>query len=91
MPERIQKLKATIQDLESELESLASVDSVTRQMLEEAVAEIQSALQKQDPQQLETHSLTERLKTTAEQFESSHPTLFGVVSRMIDVLGQMGI
>ena len=54
-------------------------------MLEEAVAEIQTALHKQAPEQLETQSLAERLKTAAEEFESSHPTLFGVISRTIDV------
>ncbi len=91
MPERLQKLKATIQDLETELESLTAIDADTREMLEEAVAEIHTALRKEDPQHLEPHSLAERLKTAAEQFESSHPTLFGVVSRTIDILGQMGI
>ena len=90
MPERIEKLKATISELESELESLESIDPETRDVLEEAMQDIQTALDK-DVDQLEHDSLATRLKEAAEEFESSHPTLFGVVTRMIDTLGQMGI
>ncbi len=36
-------------------------------------------------------SLIERLSSAAHQFESSHPTLTGILSRLIDGLGQMGI
>lgn len=36
-------------------------------------------------------SLVERLRLAAHQFESSHPTLTGILSRLIDGLGQMGI
>ena len=91
MPERLEKLKATIQDLESELDSLTTVDDETRSLLEEAIGDIQSVMRKQDLAQLEPHSVTEKLKTATEDFESSHPTLFGIVSRIIDALGQLGI
>jgi hypothetical protein len=91
MPERLEKLKATIRDLEAELNSLTSVDAETRGLLEEAVEEIQSAMHKQPPSHLEPHSVAEKLKEVAEQFESSHPNLFGIVSRVIDSLGRMGI
>jgi len=87
----LNKLKDTLRDLETELNSLTTVDSEIRELLEEAAAEIQTAIHREDPSQLEPHSLSEKLTTAAEDFESSHPTLFGIVSRIVDVLGQMGI
>ena len=90
MPERIEKLRATIEELESELASLSEIDDETREVLKEAVSEIQTAL-KQTPSEIEHQSLADHLKDAAEDFESSHPTLFGIVRRTIDALGQMGI
>jgi len=91
MPERIAKLQATIEELQAELASLETVDDQTRAKLEEAVGEIQAALGKQAHDELGETSLISRLRESAEQFEASHPTLFGIVSRTIDALGQMGI
>jgi Domain of unknown function (DUF4404) len=90
MPERIEKLRSAVVELESELASLSELDGPTRDLLEAAVCELQATLSKQ-PNEIEPHSLTERLRESAKAFESSHPTLFGIVSRTIDALGQMGI
>jgi vacuolar-type H+-ATPase subunit I/STV1 len=90
MPERIEKLRATVTELEAELASITELDDPTRALLEEAVSELQATLQKQ-PAEIEHHSLTERLHESAKAFESSHPTLYGIVSRTIDALAQMGI
>ena len=90
MPERIEKLRARVAELEAELASLPEIDDEAREVLTEAVTEIQTALQK-SPGDIEHHTLTERLRDAAKEFESSHPTLFGVVSRTIDALAQMGI
>ncbi|HRX78095.1 MAG TPA: DUF4404 family protein [Pirellulaceae bacterium] len=90
MPERIEKLRATVTELEAELASLAELDEPTRALLEEAVSELQATLAKQ-PAEIEHQSLTERLSESAEAFESSHPTLYGLVKRTIDALAQMGI
>lgn len=90
MPERIEKLRATVTELEAELASLAELDEATRALLEEAVSELQSTLAK-TPADIEPHSLTERLTESAEAFEQSHPTLYGIVKRTIDALAQMGI
>lgn len=91
MPQRIAKLQATIDELQAELASLETVDDETRAVLEEAVEEIHAALGKEAHADLEESSLITRLREAAEQFEASHPTLFGIVSRTIDALGQMGI
>ena len=90
MPERIEKLRATLGELEIELASLSEIDDETREVLNDALGEIQSAL-KQAPGDIKHQSLADRLKDATEDFESSHPTLFGIVSRTIDALGQMGI
>ena len=90
MPERIERLQVTVAELEAELASLTELDGPTRALLEEAVGELQATLQKQ-PTEIEHHSLTQRLNESAKAFESSHPTLYGIVSRTIDALAQMGI
>ena len=91
MPERKEKLRETLNELEAELQSLESLDPETRAMLAEAATEIQAALHKEDGDDLEHHSLTERLRDAVQEFEADHPTLAGVLNRVIDALGQMGI
>jgi septal ring factor EnvC (AmiA/AmiB activator) len=91
MPQRIAKLQATIEELQTELASLETVDDETRAVLENAVDEIQAALHKEEHTELGESTLITKLRDSAEKFEASHPTLFGIVSRTIDALGQMGI
>jgi hypothetical protein len=92
MAERIEKLKATIHELERELASLDSVDQETRDRLASALAEISDALRRKDSAAIERHeSLVEKLQEAAEEFESSHPNIAGILGRMVNVLGQMGI
>ena len=90
MPERIEKLRATVSELEAELASLSELDDETRNLLEDTVNDLQAKLAKH-PDEIEPHSLTERLREVAEAFETSHPNLYGIVSRTIDALAQMGI
>ncbi len=91
MPERIERLRATVEELEAELRDLDSIDDETRTVLNEAIDEIQSALKQRDATQLESLSLGDRLQRTVESFEESHPTLAGIVMRVADLLGQIGI
>ena len=91
MSEQANRIKATLAELEEELRALPSFDDETRKVLEETVQEIQSALAPDEPGELQPESLADRLGATAQQFEESHPTLTGIISRLIDGLGQMGI
>ena len=91
MSENVQKIKTTITELENELRNLPSLDEETRQVLEDAVREIQTALGPEESGDLQQQSLMERLGSTTQEFEGSHPTLTGIISRLIDGLGQMGI
>ena len=88
MPHRIEQLRATIEELEQELEGLEHVDEATRKLLEDAAKEIQEALH---PDDLEHHSLIERLDTANRDFTIAHPRVAALVSKVIDTLGQFGI
>ena len=81
----------SLQELEEELESVDSLDEEAAELLQEAAQEIQVALQKQDAALLGHPTLIERLRNATERFEVSHPTLTGIVGRMIDGLARMGI
>jgi hypothetical protein len=91
MPERIEKLRGIVKELEAELESLESVDAQARTVLEDALDDLRTALSKTDAASLESDSLVERLRTAEQEFQVSHPTLSGLVLRMINALGQLGI
>ncbi len=91
MPERIEKLRNLIAELESELQQLEETDDEAKSLLRDASREIEEALQENAPEGLETHSLIDRLKSSTEDFEATHPTISSVVGRLVDALGQMGI
>jgi hypothetical protein len=92
MSERIEKLRAAVEELERELESLETVDPETQALLEEVREEIQRALEDhEEPSPAHAESLIDRLKEAGRTFDAEHPTLGGVVTRMINALAQMGI
>jgi hypothetical protein len=91
MDENSQRLRATITELERELRSGHPVDEETRAMLLEAVDEIQAALHAKSSGESEPHTLNERLTEAAAGFDASHPTLAGLVRRVVDALSQLGI
>ena len=87
LPEKIPKLR----NLEQELPDVESLDGKPGSMLREATDEIQTALQKEDVEGIEHQTMSVRLNEIIAEFKTSHPTLYTVVNRMVDVLGQMGI
>ena len=92
MDEHSQRLRATIEDLERELQSGGEVDAETRAMLLETVDEIQAALRNNtSAATVEPHTLGEQLNRTAASFDVSHPTLAGLLRRVVDALTQLGI
>ena len=91
MPERIEKLHGIIKELEAELESLDTVDAQSQQVLEKAIEDLRTALGKTDPASLESESLIAQLRSAEADFELSHPTVSGLVMRMINALAQLGI
>ena len=90
MTEQIDKLKSTVAELEDELRVIDRVDGETRAVLEQAVLDILAALQAA-PGERAPQSLLDHLQSAAHEFEESHPTVTGILSRLIDGLGRMGI
>lgn len=91
MSEQTDNLKATVAELEAELESIQTLDAETRSVLEQAVLDILAALHKAAPGERAPESVLDRLHAAAREFEDTHPTVTGILSRLIDGLGQMGI
>ncbi|MCO6459107.1 MAG: DUF4404 family protein [Pirellulaceae bacterium] len=92
MPARLEKLQDLIRELETELGSLDTLDASTRQALETTVGEIQAALAGHpSPADAGDDSLQQRLQGSLQEFEASHPGLASLLSRVIDLLGQIGI
>ncbi len=87
----IEKLRATVAELEQELQALPTVDAETRSMLEDTVRQIRVALDDSRRGEGQRPSMIAGLKKSVEKFEGTHPALTGIVSRLIDGLAQMGI
>ncbi len=91
MPDRIEKLRQAVTELEEQLHSGQPLDQATRQLLQEAATEIQTALNQEDPTRMERQSIADRLRKAVQSFEADHPNLAVIVNRTIDILAQMGI
>ncbi|MCR9117755.1 MAG: DUF4404 family protein [bacterium] len=95
MPERIEHLKKTLTELRTELAQLGANDELdedARLKLETARAEIAEMLNADPlPEDIESEGAMEQLIAAEREFEASHPTLAGMIQRVIHALGQMGI
>jgi hypothetical protein len=88
MTERPGRLKTLLDELVAEVRTLEAADDATRRQLEAAATEIIQTLHRVETGEPgDRESLQDRLV----EFEASHPALAGVVHRLIDMLGQMGI
>jgi chromosome segregation ATPase len=91
MPERVEELKSLVKELEAALETLDSADAESQQTLAEALRDLRAALDKVDSEPIASDTLVARFRAAEEDFQVSHPTVSGLVLRMIDALGQLGI
>ena len=92
MTERMERLKSLVRELETELTAIDTNDAESRQALAETLRELRQALQNRSGEQgLASDSFVEQLRCAEEDFQLSHPTISGLVVRMIDALGQLGI
>jgi cytochrome c556 len=90
MPDRLDKLRQTLSQLEEELRSVDSLDEATRAQLAEAADEIMAAVERGSRSEA-TRRAEGSLQDRLAEFEASHPQLAGVVSRVLDGLAQLGI
>jgi hypothetical protein len=92
-----EKLRSTIDQLHAELAAMDEVDEEVRSLLNSAVTDIHTALEKDDipaagqADEPEDASIVGRLSEAARHYEDSHPTLSGILGSIIDTLSRMGI
>ena len=89
MPDRLEKLRAALAELNAELRA-GDLDDETREQLAEAAAEIAASLRRGKRSE-QTRRAQDSLQGRLADFEASHPELAGIVARLIDGLGQLGI
>jgi hypothetical protein len=92
----LDKLRATLAELEAELQQADALDPDSRARLEQVAKDISAALHRSDPTlpdlKLEPpHTFSEQLTDSVESFRAQYPTLAGVVQRLTDGLAQLGI
>lgn len=90
MADRLDKLRATLAELEQELRAIDSLDDPTREVLADAAAEISATLRR-GKRSDHTRQVETSLQGQLADFEASHPQLAGILARLIDGLGQLGI
>jgi hypothetical protein len=90
MADRLEKLRSTLSELESELEAVDSLDDEAREQLADAAAEIAAALRR-GKRSDDTTRVEDSLKDRLVDFEASHPQIAIIVGRLLDGLAQLGI
>ena len=82
-------LRKQLQDLHGEIENTESVDEKGQALLRDLKAEIDELLARSDDDDVLPSA--ERLEEAAATFESSHPTLAGMLRQVLDTLSNAGI
>jgi uncharacterized protein involved in exopolysaccharide biosynthesis len=90
MADRLEKLRATLAELEAELQGLDSLDDTTREQLADAAAEIAASLRR-GKRSAAARRAEDTLQGRLVDFEANHPQLAIIVSRLLDGLAQLGI
>jgi hypothetical protein len=89
---RLDNLRKLLAELEDELDRVEELDDATRDRLTKVRGEIQESLDREEhPSDWQPEAIVERLTEATYEFSASHPTLSGIVRRLVDALGQMGI
>lgn len=92
MPDKLGRLTALLIELEMELSTNEDLSEESKNTVTDAVEKIKSALTSQESQKSDSsESVTSVLNKQIEEFESHHPALTSILSRITDTLGQMGI
>jgi hypothetical protein len=97
MPDKLEKLRATLAELHAELEELDETDPQVRDLLRSALGELHGAIEEHGPRFAERlppearAGLLDRLREAVRHYHESHPAMAASVGSVIDVLGRMGI
>jgi len=85
------ELNRLLGELEAELSRNPDLNEADRAALAELRSRIGCVLESDRPREAEGESPVEPLKTYVERFETTHPTLTMILSRIADALNKMGI
>jgi hypothetical protein len=91
MTESLEKLRRMVTELEAELAQVSPESQEARDLLSRLAADVEMALQDRSTDALSSESFMDRLKESAQDFESSHPTAASLFNQIVDTLGHMGI
>ena len=83
------RLQALLQQLQEEITQLDESSLDEKQRLEQLVTDIESTLEQETVEQHAT--MLDSLRVKLIETESDHPTASGVVRRLMQTLGDMGI
>jgi hypothetical protein len=90
MADRLDKLRTLLSELDAELRTLGPLDDAAREQLAAAATEIAASLRR-GQRTAATRKVEGSLQDRLVDFEASHPQLAGLVTRLIEGLGQLGI
>lgn len=84
------RIREDIERLRAEIEGLDGADQATREKLRQLVEDLEGRLEHAG-QPSGHEDLTDQLRDTMLQFETSHPTLTGILNDIMIKLANMGI
>ena len=86
-----EQIKTALQQLHEDLRSTSSLDPELRSLLQKIDGDIQELLRTESPASPATAGLITRIEEAAAGFSLKHPNVEGVLLRLADGLGQMGV
>lgn len=85
-----EKLRQALEELQSRLAEMRTVDPAVAEHLETTIAEARAVLTKESPAE-EQEGVADSFGEALRNYEASHPTLAGNLRSVIDALAQIGI
>jgi chorismate mutase len=91
MADEHEKLRHTLDQLQSQLEEMRKLNPAVAESLQATIVEAREVLHGQPTVPVRHRSIIERLRQEVQKYEASHPSLAANLGSVIDALGQMGI
>ncbi len=87
-----EELRTLLEQVHTEIEKTHSLDAEGKQMLHHLDADIRALLERSGEKPLQAGVPTlQRLEEALDHFETSHPTLTGLLSKLLETLSSAGI
>ena len=91
MTESLEKLRQLVADLEDQLDQVSGDNPEAQELLQRLSKDVDQALHEQAPQDFAGETFMDHVKTSAQEFETSHPKIAAMFNQIVDILNQMGI